>query len=269
MDGTRMNFPLNMFVLAASAACLFNRLAFAGESAIASKPEQAIQTAAQEGKLIYLVFSKESDAATKSIMETVKAVSARSEGTTYTSIRIADPAERIVAEKYEVTRAPMPMVIGVHPNGAVTGYFHTKVSESDLLQCVVSPKKAECMKALQQNQLVLICLQSPGKQSIPSGVRELQADPHFAKRTQVVTLSLGDPAEATFMKGMEVDPKKDSPMTVFLAPPGAMVGKFSLTATKDDLAAKLAEAGKCCDDKNCKHNHQPPKQTQESGRTIR
>ena len=25
--------------------------------------------------------------------------------------------------------------------------------------------------------------------------------------------------------------------------------------TKDQLAAKLAEAGQCCDDENCKHNH--------------
>lgn len=264
-----MKFPRRIFVVAVSAACIFNRFAFAEDSAPASKPEQAIQAAALEGKLIYLVFSKESDAATKSVLEIVKAVSTRSEETTYTSVHISDPAGRAIAEKYQVTRAPMPMVIGVHPNGAVTGYFHTKVSETDLVQCVVSPKKAECMKALQQNQLVLICLQSAGKTSIPSGVRDFQADPLFAKRTQVITLSLNDATEATFLKGMEVDPKKDAPITVFLAPPGAIVGKFPIVATKDDLAAKLAEAGKCCDDKNCKYNQQPPKQTQKSERTVR
>jgi hypothetical protein len=264
-----MNVHGRFIAAAASAACLLGQFAIAADAPAAIKPDQAIQAAAQSGKLVYLVFYKDLDAPTKSFIESVKTASGRLEGTSYTTVRIGDPLERAIAEKYEVTRAPMPMVIGVHPNGAVTGYFQTKVSEADLAQCVVSPKKAECMKSLQQNQLVLVCLQTETKPVIPAGVRELQTDPHFAKRTQVVTLSLNDPAEVGFLSSMEIDPKKNEPMTVFLAPPGAMVGKFSTTATKNDLAAKLAEAGKCCDDKNCKHNHQPTKQTQQSGRTVR
>ena len=264
-----MNVLNRTIAIAVTTACLFSQFTFAADTLTASKPEQAIKAAVQEGKLIYLVFYKELDAATKSVVETVMAASLRIDGTSYATVRISDPSERVVAEKYEVTRAPMPMVIGVHPNGAVTGYFHSKVSEAELAKCVVSPKKAECMKALQQNQLVLICLQTQAQQVIPQGVRELQSDPHFAKRTQVVTVSLNDPAELSFLSGMEVDPKKDTAMTVFLAPPGAMVGKFATTATKNDLAAKLAEAGKCCDDKNCKHNQQPAQQTQKSGRTVR
>lgn len=264
-----MNVHCRLMGFAAAAACLFNQFTFAADSPTAAKPDQAIQSAAQAGKLIYLVFYKELDAATKSAIDAAKACSIRIDGTAYTTVRISDPTERPVAEKYEVTRAPMPMVIGVHPNGAVTGYFHTKVTEADLAKCVVSPKKAECMKSLQQNQLVLICVQPQGKQSIPQGVRDLQTDPHFAKRTQVVTVSLDDPAELSFLTGMEVDPKSDAAVTVFLAPPGAMIGKFATTATKNDMAAKLAAAGKCCDDINCKHNQQPAKQTQASGRTVR
>jgi hypothetical protein len=268
-DGTSMNVYRQTIAFAALAACLFSQFTFAADPPIASKPEQAIRSAAEDGKLIYLVFYKDLDAATKSMVDAVRASSLKLDDTSFTTVRISDPIERAVAEKFEVTRAPMPMVIAVHPNGAVTGHFQTKVTEANLSQCVVSPKKAECMKSLQQNQLVLVCLQAQAKQALPQGVRELQTDPHFANRTQVVTLSLSDPAEISFLKSMEVDPIKDSPMTVFLAPPGAMVGKFAITATKTDLAAKLAEAGKCCDDKNCKHNAQPAKQTQQSGRKVR
>jgi hypothetical protein len=264
-----MNFTRRTLVLAASAACLFGHFAFAAETLNDKNPDEAIREATQDGKLAFLVFFKESNTATKTMLETVKTTSQKLDGTTCVTVNTADPAGRVVAEKYDVTRAPMPMVIGVHPNGAVTGYFAGKASEEGLAQCVVSPKKAECMKSLQKNMLVLVCLQSQKNQTLPKGVSELQADPHFANRTQIVTLSLNDPSEKSFLASMEVDPKKDTAMTVFLAPPGAMVGKFAPTATKDDLAAKLAEAGKCCDDKNCKHNQQPTKQTQKSGRTTR
>lgn len=256
-----MNIRHRTFALALLAGCILNQFTFAADTAPAISPDQAIQAAAKTGKLIYLVFYKEADAATKEMAEAVTATVDSQEGQSiFSYVRVNDPVERAIADKYQVTRAPMPMVIAVHPNGAVTGYFHTKATSEQLSQCLVSAKKAVCMKALQQNQLVLVCLQTQAKQPIPQGVRELQADPHFAKRTQVVALSVNDPAEAAFLASMEFNPTKDGAMTVFLAPPGALVGKFASTATKDQLAAKLAEAGKCCDDKNCKHNHAQPTQ---------
>ena len=266
-----MNIRHRTVALALLASCILNQFTFAADTAPAISPEQAIQAAAKTGKLIYLVFYKEADAATKEMAEAVSAaVDSQGGQSIFSYVRLNDPAEREIADKYQVTRAPMPMVIAVHPNGAVTGYFHTKTTPEQLADCLVSAKKAVCMKALQQNQLVLVCLQTQVKQPIPKGVRELQADPHFSKRTQVVALSVNDPAEAAFLASMEFNPTKDGAMTVFLAPPGALVGKFAPTATKDQLAAKLAEAGKCCDDKNCKHNHaQQPQQTQQPRKVTR
>jgi hypothetical protein len=33
-----------------------------------------------------------------------------------------------------------------------------------------------------------------------------------------------------------------------------LVGKFGPAVTKDEIAAALHAAGKCCNDPNCKHN---------------
>ena len=251
-----MNISRRVFGIVAAGACVGSQFSLAANPTDASKPEQAIRAAARDGKLLYLVFYKEPDAAMKAMATTVSTAMNSQDGqSTFAYVRLTDPVERAVAEQFKVTRAPMPMVIAVHPNGAVTGFYHTKTTEKDLAKCLVSPKQAECLKALQTNQLVLVCLQTQAKQSIPQGVRDLKADPHFAARTQVITLQVSDPAEASFLAGLEVDPKKTAPMTVFMAPPGAIVGKFTTTATKDQLAAKLAEAGQCCDDENCKHNH--------------
>lgn len=255
------------WALALVVACVGGRMALAADPPAASKPELAIQAAAQGDKLLYLFFYRENDAATKAMYETVKSAAGEQDVATWATVRVNDPVERAVAEKYAVTRAPMPMVVAVHPNGAVTGYYHTKATVEQLAQCRVSPKKAECMQALQRNQLVLVCLQADENRSVPVGVRELLADPHFSGRTRVVTLAVHDPAEAAFVASMEVDPRSTGPLTVFIAPPGAMVGKFAPTATKDQLAAKLAEAGKCCDDEKCRHNaHQPAPQATTPGK---
>ncbi len=243
-----------LFTIATAMVLMSDSSAQAAEPAIA--PELAIQAAAQDGTLLYLLFYRDADAATNSLLETVKTATGQHPDTSCATVKITDPAERPVAERFKVTRAPMPMVIALHPNGAVTGAFHMRATADSLAECLVSPKKAECMAALQQDQLVLICLQTQADQPLPSGVQEWTEDQHFAQRTRVVTLAMSDPAEADFVASMDVDPRQNSPMTVFLAPPGVMVGKFVPSATKQQMAAKLADAGKCCDDENCKHNQQ-------------
>ena len=203
------------------------------------------------------------------MFETIKTVTGQHPGTSWATVQISDPAQRAVAERFKVTRAPMPMVIALHPNGAITGAFQMRATPEALAQCIVSPKKAECMAALQQNQLVLICLQTQAEQPLPAGVSEWVADPHFAQRTRVVTLAMSDPAEAGFLTEMQINLKQNAPATVFLAPPGVMVGKFTTAATKQHLAAKLADAGRCCEEENCKHNQQSTKGAATSGKVTR
>lgn len=222
----------------------------------AGKGETALKQAAADNKSLYLLVHRDWNAQTQAAAQVVKAVAEKYPAkATWASVNITDPSEKAVVDKFQVSRAPTPMILVVHPNGATTGVFVQKVEEAKLVESLVSPKKAECMKALQQNQLVLLCASPSAQQDVPQGVNELKADPHFAQRTQVLKIQLNDPSESSFFQEMEVDPKSSAPVTVFLAPPGVLVGKFPVTATKDELAAALAAAGKCCNDPNCKHNH--------------
>jgi len=216
----------------------------------------ALAQAGASGKITYLVFCRQWDAPAQAVGQAVKAHSDKyAAQATWAAVAITDPAAKAVVDKFQVSRAPMPLVLGVHPNGAVTGVFQKPMSEAEFVQTLASPTKAECMKRLQANQLVLLCVQAGPQQPVPQGVKEFQADPQFAQRAQVLTVQLNDPNEASFFTHLQIDPQAVAPMTVFMAPPGVMVGKFPLTASKADLAGALHKAGKCCDDKNCKHNH--------------
>lgn len=248
----RSRFLTGLHVLAA--LCLVGSVAAQGVPE--GKGAAAIALATKNNKTVFVVFFRDWDAKAQAVAQTVKAtVDKHAAQATWTSVAITDPAEKPIVDKFQVSRAPMPLLLVVHPNGAVTGAYQKPVAEADLAQCLVSPKKAECMKALQDNQLVLLCVQTAPQAPAPQGVMDFKADPQFASRTQIVTMQLNDPAEAAFLPHLQIDPKVQAPATVFMAPPGVMVGKFPATATKADLGKALHAAGKCCDDKNCKHNH--------------
>lgn len=212
--------------------------------------------AAAEGKTIYLVFYRSWDAAAQAVGQAVKTHADKHAGrATWAAVGITDPAQKALVDKYQVGRAPMPLVLGVHPNGAITGVFQKPMTEAEFVQTLVSPANAECMKGLQANRLVLLCVQTAAQQPVPQGVKDFQADPHFGQRTQVLTVQLKDPNEASFFAHLQIDPQTAAPVTVFMAPPGVLVGRFPPTASKAELSQALHKAGKCCDDKNCKHNH--------------
>lgn len=223
-----------------------------------SKAQKALETASADEKFTYVLFWRENNAATKSMAQTLKSsLAERDAQAVWTTVNITDSAEKAVVDRFAVSRTPMPTVISVAPNGAITGVFSEKLSATNIDEALVTPTMTKCMKAMQEGKLVLLCVQPQADAPAPRGVRDFQADPQFKQRTAVVSMVSNDPAEKRFLAEMQISGERmNGPVTVFMAPPGVMVGKFAPNVTKEILAQKLHAAGKCCDDANCKHNHQ-------------
>lgn len=228
----------------------------ANQATAAGNGAATLSEAAKSNRTTYLLFYRNWTSSAAAMAQTVKAhVAKRPTSTSWTTVGVTSAAEQGVVDRFGVSRAPMPMVFAVHPNGAVTGAFPKQVTAAQLTSTLMSPAQAACVKSLQQNELVLLHVQTSPQQSVPAGVREFQADPRFGKRTSVKTVQLADPDEAQFFQQLKINPNSGSPSIVFMAPPGVMVGKFAVTARGNDLAKALHAAGKCCSDSNCKHNH--------------
>ena len=72
------------------------------------------------------------------------------------AVSVDDLAEKDVVKEYGLERAPMPLVLAIAPNGAITGGFPTKFTEEDLLSAFATPATEQCMKLLQDGNLVLL-----------------------------------------------------------------------------------------------------------------
>ena len=230
-----------------------------------SQGQAAIDRAAAAQKYAFIFFFREKNQQTDKAWSVFQpAVAKLADSAEVVSIQITTPAEKKVIDRYDVSRAPMPLVLAVAPCGAITKAFTGAFDEKQLRTAFVSPCTQLCLKALQDRKLVFLCVVDQAnpqdRVSIPKGVEDFKADAKYGSATEIVLVNSRDKDEATFLRGFQVEPTTQEPIVVFLAPPGSMVGKFNGTATKQQLMAKLASAqSDPCAGGKCGPNGCPPK----------
>ena len=210
----------------------------------------AMDQAARDGKYFFAFFFKEESDQTFSMRAVFESAMGQvNEKADSIQIDVNNQDERAIVAKFGADRAPLPLVLAVAPNGAVTGGFPTKFEENDLVEAIASPCTQECMKHLQDGKLVFICVQNGqtgAREAALQGVRDFQSDPSFAQMTELVQVDPADASEATFLSDLQISPETKEAVTVFLAPPGVPLAMFEGATTKEKLAATLNEAASNC-----------------------
>jgi len=226
--------------------------------AAASPGAAAIEKAAKDNKYLFIFFWKDDTQASRVMRGVFQAAMAKLTASAQSvEIQVGDAAEQPVVARYGVSRAPMPFVLAIAPNGAMTKGLPTRFDESRIRQAFVSPCTADCMKALQDRKLVLLCVDHPSPQvravALQKGVQDFATDPTYGPNSKVVTLNAADPAEAPFLRSLLVDPATTAPVTVLMCPPGSVVGTFVGDVSKDVMIAKLKSASSCGPNCACHH----------------
>jgi len=222
--------------------------------AVASASEtgsSAIRRAAEANKYLFVFFYEKDDEATqaarKAFDEGVKQITPAP-----LSVKVdrTGPAEQELVTKFGVDRAPMPLILAIAPNGAITGGFPAaQLTEERLRDAVASVGLQKCLKALQDRRLVLVCLQNDRTQANEAamkGVNDFKADAQFAAVTEIIKVDPNDTKEIKLLAQLKAEPQAKMAATAFLAPPGVLVGTVSGPTTKDGLMASLQKAMSSC-----------------------
>lgn len=248
----------NLFVMCGVALCVSVGSAWGQSDAPAKNgptpAEAAIQRAAEADKYIFVFFFRAQDEATQSARKMFdSAMPKLADRAMSTTVDVSGAHERVLVKKFELDRAPMPLLLALAPNGAVTKSFPLKFTETQLESAFVSPGMQKCLKALQDRKMVFICVQNKTtrqNEGAMKGVNEFMADKEFSGSTQIVTIDPADEKELSLLKQFKVDPKTEVAETVLLAPPGTVVGNFVGIASKNVLVAAVRSAAKSCDPKS-------------------
>ncbi len=251
-----MSRPKPMLALAMLAMAVASTAATAAEQ---SKSQAILGQNAAQQKYTFLMFYRGDNAGTRAMAQSLKtALVPFSQQASVTYVSVTDPSEQETIKQFGVSRVPLPFVLAVAPNGAITAVASQKISSEQVVSAFGTPGMADCMKAMQNRQLVLVCVHGEAHRQIPNAIADFQADPEFKDRISVILVKANDPSEKQFLDQMEINQAGlQSPVMVFMAPPAVLVGKFAANATKAEMAAALHAAGECCEDPHCKHNHGP------------
>ncbi|MFM8496716.1 MAG: hypothetical protein ACKOEM_14550 [Planctomycetia bacterium] len=216
----------------------------------------ALAKAAEQNRYAYVFFWKTGGEATQRKREAFDAALATlSDRADAVSVCVSAPEEKATVDAFKVSRAPMPLVLAIAPNGAVTKAWPLDFQAATAGDGIVSDGAASCMKALQGNKMVLVSVQnsttSHAGEALEAAAGFL-ADPRFAQAAENVVLDPADPAEATFLASLKVSPTTDKAITVLLAPPGNPVATFVGAVSTAAIVAKVTDAKSgCCPDGKC------------------
>jgi hypothetical protein len=211
----------------------------------------ALQRAASADKTLFAFIFEGNDEATSAARKGFENTLAKlGDQVQCTMLDRTAPSEKGFVSKYGLDRAPMPMVLAVAPNGAITGGFPAaQATEQRLRDALASPGMQECLKALQERRLVMVCLQNSRTQAneeAMKGVNDFKANSQFGSVTDIVKVDPSDPREAKLLGQLQANPAANTATTAFLAPPGVLVAKVEGPTTKEALAASLQKAMASC-----------------------
>ena len=121
----------------------------------------ALREAARSNQYLFAFFFKADDEQTLAMRKVFdKAMEKVANRAHSVAVNTTDASEKSIVAKFDLDRAPMPLVLALAPNGAITGGFPTKFEEQQLLEAFASPTTEKCMKSLQDGKLVLLCVQN-------------------------------------------------------------------------------------------------------------
>jgi hypothetical protein len=215
----------------------------------------AIKQAADAGKYLFVFFSEADDdqaAAMRAVFD--KAMEKIADRAQSIVVNISDASEKAVVDKFDLSRAPMPLVLALAPNGAITGGFPEKFEEKELLDAFATPATEKVVKSLQDGKLVFVCVQGSATTSNDAalqGVHDFKADARFASATEIVVLDPSDEKESGFLTDLQVLPETKEAVTVLVVPPGQAVGMFTGATDKDTIIGLLSRATTACGPGGC------------------
>ncbi len=217
--------------------------------------QEAIQTAQKAGKYLLLLFYEKNDDAFKAMDTAVKTfLSKNASKTNSFNILTTNKENTDLVTKYRINRAPLPILLVMAPNGAITGGFPRKVESRQIEVSIVPEIIAKVLKPLQDNKVVLVLLQNS---KTKSNSESLSSAEEFSKDERLkgsVEIIKEDPAVAKnekFLTQCKLDKNISESTLVLLTPPGSILGVYPGRVSKETLFNKIVASSSGCGPGGC------------------
>lgn len=217
---------------------------------------EALNNATASGRHLLVLFQRtdKTTSLTNSFVTISKSLESKAVSVV---INTENPEESGLVDRYNARFAPLPIVVVLAPNGAITGSFKDSFSKDQIENLFLSPASQQCLLAFQNRKLVFICIQGAGtekNEEALEGVKQFRKTPTFSNMTEVIMVDPADPRESKLLTQLMITPDIKVANTLLLSPPGKVLGKWSGATSKGWFTQVLmteSSAGKTCSIPNC------------------
>lgn len=225
----------------------------------AADPEAALRQAGADGKYALLCLWRGDAAETQAFRSRFAAAAAPVAARAVTvEVGFDDPASLPLVRRLKLERAPLPLVLAVAPNGAVTRAF-PQIPAEGFAAAFVGPAFAACLKAMQDGRIAVVSVGNAtlaGSAETRTVADAFAAQPSLAAICTVVAADPAAAAEAELFKALGLPASTDKALIALVVPPGRLLGSFSHPVSREQLDAALAKAmsggcGPWCGDSAC------------------
>lgn len=160
-------------------------------------------------------------------------------------IDATDPGNQPTVRKYGLSNTPLPIVLVIAPNGAVTGGFPGSCDTKALRDAMVGKSFAACLKGLQEGKIVFVVVTGTNEatsQAAMKGVKDMAADKQFAGATETIRVQAGDKSSTELLAKLKVADAGKTPLTLLLVPPGRVVGTYTGLTEKATMISDVTRA---------------------------
>ncbi len=217
-------------------------------SSVWASTAKDLETAAQKGQVAFVLLTDGTTADISGAKATIQSVTKQNKKSVMVELDRSDPANADLVAKYRMATAPVPLILALSPNGAITGAIQSVRATPEILaKMIPSPKKAEIINALSQGNAVLITAYRKGMAVKSVDQSCATACQQMAGKCVQVKVDMDDPAEAGFLTDMKINMASTAPVTMAVNAQGQIAGSFTGDVQVTQLVASATKKiGGCC-----------------------
>lgn len=213
----------------------------------ADNAEKAIELAKNSNRYLLLLFYNGEDKSFELMDKEIdNFINNSSNSILKYKVLTTEGKENSVIKKFGVDRAPLPVVLVLAPNGAITGGFPESVTNQQLEKSIVSELTMKILKPLQEQKIVLVSLQNKKtkfNRESTNALNDFSSDSRLRGSVDIIKEDPDNTEIKDFLKQCKLEKKITEATIVFLVPPGSIAGVFTGKITKDTLIAALSKCG--------------------------
>lgn len=209
-----------------------------------------IEAANKAGQVVFLVVTDAQTEKNADAMQVAYKAHNLYDNSKVIILNRADENNKQLVSKYQVSSAPLPLILVIASNGIVTGgYLLQQATPELLVKAIPSPKKGEVIKVLSEGKSVFLLVtgKNMSKSNELLGTCE-KACVEMNNKAKIIEISMEDPLEKQFLTELRIDPDLNQPKTYVINAKGQLTGTFNSDVSSSELVAtaKKISAGGCC-----------------------